>query len=119
MGPLLMVIGDEFLDDMSQVFLAQHDEVVKALLAKGLCESLRVSILIWSPNGSAFQLDIIRLQSGLKLLCELGVLSLRGELDIVPALSRHVQACFLLDTSMQLADSYVFREFVEPFIVEY
>lgn len=45
--------------------------------------------------------------------------SLRSELDIIPALARHVQACFLLDTSMQLADSYVFREFVEPFIVEY
>jgi hypothetical protein len=44
MGPLFVVVGDEFLDDMSQVFLAQYDEVVEALLAEGLREPFRVQI---------------------------------------------------------------------------
>ena len=44
-GPLFMVIGDKFLDDMPQVFLVQHDEVVEALLPKGLREPLGIGVL--------------------------------------------------------------------------
>jgi len=42
---MFVVIGDEFLDDVSQVFFTEHDEVVEALLPKGLREPLGIGVL--------------------------------------------------------------------------
>ena len=64
-------MGNEFFDEISQVVLAQNDEMIEALLPKALRPSLRVGVLIWRPNGSAFQFHTIGFQDRLELFREL------------------------------------------------
>ncbi len=45
MGPLLVVVGNEFLDDVPDVLFAKNDEVIEALLLNRLREFLRVNAL--------------------------------------------------------------------------
>lgn len=59
MRPLFVVVGNELVNQASQVLLAKNDEVIEALLLNGLHESLHVSVLIKCPNRSSFQLHAV------------------------------------------------------------
>jgi hypothetical protein len=43
--PLLVVVGDDFLDDVPQVLLAENDKVIEALRLNRLREFLRANAL--------------------------------------------------------------------------
>ena len=73
METLGQVVCHELLHHVSQMALAEEDEVIQALMLDGLHESLGVWIAVWTLRRDLHAPDPFRFQDRRECLCEQGV----------------------------------------------
>src|SRR3990172_7020636 len=72
-GPEFMVVADVFLDQVAQVFLAQHNEVVEHFGLNTLAPPFGIGILVRSPDRGLHELHALGFENRPELLDELCV----------------------------------------------